>query len=127
VTERPVRLILDTSAIIAFTHGSIDVGELIAEIDDEDAAVGIPVLCLVAASHATEDTDRLHLLVHHAASALLDLRAVDWRVLAAIGETVGRLDAAAALLAAIDLRCQILSSDIEWYAGLAGGGPIIPF
>ncbi len=43
--NRPVQLVLDTSAIVAFAAGSIAVGELIAEIDDEEGATGLPVLC----------------------------------------------------------------------------------
>ena len=35
VNARTVRLILDASAIVAFTRGSIDVGETIAEVNDE--------------------------------------------------------------------------------------------
>jgi rRNA-processing protein FCF1 len=35
VSDRPVRVVLDTSAIMAYVHGSIDVGEVIAEVDDE--------------------------------------------------------------------------------------------
>jgi len=34
-TDRPLRLVLDTSAIAAWTRGSISVGELLAEIDLE--------------------------------------------------------------------------------------------
>ena len=47
MSDRPVRVLLDASAIIAFTRESIDVGEVIAEVDDENAAVGLPVLSLV--------------------------------------------------------------------------------
>jgi hypothetical protein len=50
VSERPVRILLDASAIVAFTRASVDVGEVIAEVDEEDAAVGLPLLCLVEAT-----------------------------------------------------------------------------
>jgi hypothetical protein len=49
---RPIQLVLDTSAITAFTSGSIAVGELIAEIDDEQGATGLPVVCVAEASPA---------------------------------------------------------------------------
>jgi hypothetical protein len=126
VKGRPVRVLLDASAIIAFTRGSIDVGEILAEVNDEDAAAGLPILCLVEASRAVSDTDRLDLLVAHPATAVLVPRPDDWQALAVTYETVGRLDAASAVLAAIDLDCLILTGQSGLYGGLAGGGPIIP-
>ncbi|HET6950395.1 MAG TPA: hypothetical protein VFI47_08470 [Acidimicrobiales bacterium] len=61
-----LRVILDTSAITAFCRESIHVGEVIAEVaDEEGAAVGLPVLCLVEATRTVADTDRLELLVNH--------------------------------------------------------------
>jgi hypothetical protein len=126
VKGRPVRVLFDASAIIAFTRGSIDVGETLAEVNDEDAAAGLPILCLVEASRAVSDTDRLDLLVAHPATAVLVPRPDDWQALAVTYETVGRLDAASAVLAAIDLDCLILTGQSGLYGGLAGGGPIIP-
>jgi len=38
-----VRVVLDTSAVLAFAHGSIDVGEVLAEVDDEDASFAVPI------------------------------------------------------------------------------------
>jgi hypothetical protein len=103
VSGRPIRVLLDASAIVAFTRGSIDVGETIAEVNDEHAAAGLPFLCLVEANRAVADTDRLDLLVAHPATAVITLHPDDWRALAASYETVGRLDAASAVLAAIDV------------------------
>ena len=103
MSDRPVQVLLDTSAIVAFTRGSIHVGEVIAEVDDEQAAVGLPLLCLVEATRAVADTDRLDLLVHHAATAIVADNPADWRALAATYDIVGRLDAASAALAAVDL------------------------
>lgn len=50
---------------------------------------------------------------------------MSWRALAITHDTVGRLDAASAVLIAIDLGCDVLTSQPGLYAGLAGGGPII--
>ena len=41
-TDRPIRLIFDTSAIVAFTRQSIHVGEVLAEVADEHAVAGLP-------------------------------------------------------------------------------------
>lgn len=121
-----VRIILDTSAIVAFTRESIAVGEVIAEVADEPGcAVGLPVLCLAEAARVAADSTRLDLLVNHQTALVLTPDPVSWRALAITHDTVGRLDAASAVLIAIDLGCDVLTSQPGLYAGLAGGGPII--
>jgi hypothetical protein len=127
VSDQPVKVILDTSAIVAFTRSSIDVGEVIAEVHEEYAVAGLPMLCLVTASSAVTDGDRLDLLVNHPATVVLAPDPGDWRALAVTYDSVGRLDAASAVLAAIDLGCQVLTGQPGMYAGLEGGGPVIAF
>ncbi|SCL21343.1 hypothetical protein [Micromonospora aurantiaca (nom. illeg.)] len=123
-----VRIILDTSAVIAFTRERIDVGEVIAEVADEPgSAFGLPVLCLAEAARVVDDSARLDLLVNHHAALVLTPDPVSWRALAITHDTVGRLDAASAVLAAIDLGCDVLTGQPGLYAGLAGGGPVIAF
>jgi hypothetical protein len=126
MTDRPVQVLLDASAIVAFTRSSIHVGEVIAEVDDEQAAVGLPLLCLVEATHAVADTDRLDLLVNHRATVILADEPADWRALAATYDIVGRIDAASAALAAVDLDVALLTAQPGLYGGMADGGPIIP-
>lgn len=54
--------------------------------------------------------------------------AASWRALAAAQQMVGRVDAASAVLDAIDADCAILTAQPALYAGLEGGdGRIIPF
>jgi hypothetical protein len=124
--QRPVRLILDASAIVAFTRGSIHVGEVLAEIDDEGAVVALPFACLVEAVHAVVDTDRLDLLVAHRATAVKSDDPGLWRALATMYDIVGRADAAAAALAAIDHDVEVLTGQPGLYAGLDDGGLVIP-
>lgn len=71
MSGRPVHVLLDASAIVAFTRGSIDVGEVIGEVDAEQAAVGLPVLCLTEANRAVVDADLLDYLVTHPATAVV--------------------------------------------------------
>ncbi|MGC9670942.1 hypothetical protein ACNTMW_30895 [Planosporangium sp. 12N6] len=123
---RPIRVILDASAIRDFTHGSVHVGETLAEVADDSGAAGLPILCLAQARWAITDTDRLDLLVNHHATTLLAPDPEDWQALAATYDIVGRLDAAAAVLAAIDHDCDVLTAQPGLYGGLAGGGPVIP-
>jgi hypothetical protein len=70
VSERPVRVILDASAIVAFTRGSVGVGETLAKVNDEGAAAGLPVLCLVQTIWAVADRDQMDLLINHEATVL---------------------------------------------------------
>ena len=35
MSEAPVRVVLDTSAVVAYTKGSINLGEILAEVTDE--------------------------------------------------------------------------------------------
>jgi hypothetical protein len=116
VRRRPIYLILDTSAIRAFARASIDVGEIISEVNDEAAAVGLPVLCLVEANRTATDQERLEILLRHEAATVLDVRASNWRELAAISAGIDSLAAASAALATVDLRCFILTSEPELYA-----------
>jgi hypothetical protein len=51
-----IAVVLDASALRAYTAGHLAVGELIAEVADEVRFVGVPALCL-AAAHATAEGD----------------------------------------------------------------------
>ena len=113
--RRPIHLILDTSAIRAFARASIDVGEIISEVNDESAAVGLPVLCLVEANRTAVDQERLEILLRHEAATVLDVRASNWRELAAMSAGIDSLAAASAALATVDLRCFILTSEPQLY------------
>jgi hypothetical protein len=115
---RRIRLVFDTSAIIAFTRSSIHVGEVLAEVDDEDAAVALPLACLVEAVHAVTDVERLDLLVAHRATVILPDEPATWQALAITYDIVGRTDAASAALAAIDHDVDVLTRQIGLYAGL---------
>lgn len=118
---RTVRLILDTSAIIAFTRGSINVGEVLAEIDDCGGAAALPLACLIAAAPAAADMDRLDLLVAHPATVVIADEPDLWRPLVSMCEIVGRADAASAALAAIDYGVEVLTRQPGLYSVLNAG------
>lgn len=119
-----IQIILDASAIVAYTRGSVAVGELIGEVAFEHGAAGIPVLCLAEAKPAISDLDRLDVLAHHSSTAILGVKPTDWRLLAYLKDTTGRLDSAQALVAAIDSDCDILTANPGLYDG-ADAGPMI--
>jgi hypothetical protein len=122
-TRRPIKVVLDASAVVEFTRESVHVGELLAEIDDEEGAAAIPLSCLVEAVHAVADTDRLNLLVGHRATVVIADAPADWQVLAATNNIVGRVDAASAALTALDNNgCAVLTRYPGLYAGMEAGG-----
>lgn len=126
VPDLPVRVVLDTSAILAFLKGSTTVGETIAQVAEEGYLFGLPVTCLAEASRSVADTDRLELLVNHPAAAVLTVDPLSWRALADTHRTVARLDTASALLAATNNGCTILTEQPNQYAGLTGDESIMP-
>jgi hypothetical protein len=127
MTDRPIRIVLDTSAVIAYTHGSFAVGELIAELESEGATAALPILCLVEASRVVASAELLNLLVNHSATVLAAPNPSDWRALANFNKTIGRLDSSSAVLSATLRGCQILTREPGFYAGLEDGGPVIVF
>ncbi|MEU4476474.1 hypothetical protein AB0F68_00125 [Micromonospora sp. NPDC023966] len=117
LNDFPIRLILDTSAILAFTEGSTAVGQAIAKVASEESLFGLPVVCLAEAARSVIDTDRLDLLVNHPAAAVLTVDPLQWKSLAATHRAVGRLDTAGALLAAAANDCSVLSDPPRAVAG----------
>jgi len=121
---RRIRLILDTSAIVAYAQGCSQVAAPLTEVDAQEAAVGLPIHCLAEAGWTIRDLDRLDLLVNHRATQVINAPD-DWSALSAALDIVGRHDAAAALRSAIDFDCAVLTAQPRLYEGMAGGGPVI--
>ena len=53
MSDDQVAVVLDATALAAYVDGQLAVGELIAEVADEDRTVGVPAACLAAAYAAT--------------------------------------------------------------------------
>jgi hypothetical protein len=122
--DRPIRIVLDTSAILAYARGSIHVGEPLAEVTDENAVAVLPSLCLAEARWMVGDPGRLKILLEHPATAVM-APSSDWRTLAELQKVVGTLDATSAVALAMDHRGVVLTARSGLYAGLEDGGPII--
>jgi hypothetical protein len=125
VVPVPITLVLDTSAAVEFSRGSIHVGEVLSEIADEQAVAVLPLACLVEAAHDAADMARLEILASHQAVIVLPAEPDRWRALAATYDVVGGQDAACAALTALDANAWILTRDPGRYAGL-GDGLTIP-
>jgi hypothetical protein len=113
VTARLTKLVLDDTTIRAYAHGSVDVGELIAELADEHAGFAVPQLCLVEAATRLGPARwrELDLL-----TGLSHCDVVDWPghwrdVAAAARVTEGGLLRAVPLLVAVARRAYLLTAD----------------
>ena len=116
-------LVLDTSAVIAYARGSVDVGEPIAEVHSEGGTVLVPDVCLIeAASRVGDDMPRL--LLEHPACELEPLSLKHWPALAA-ARTLDRLDLVAALHVAALGQGYILTGEPAAY-GVLGEDLVIP-
>jgi hypothetical protein len=103
VTDPAVRLVLDTSAVLAYTGGSIDLGETIAEVVDEGGWFGASTVCLAEASRLVADDQRprLLLLATHYRFMVLPALAEDWSQLGYWARQAGRIDRGAAVVEAL--------------------------
>lgn len=113
-----VRLVLDTTAVLAYAATSIHVGETIAEVVDEGGRFGIPTVCLAEASRLIDSklSDGIGLLTRHPSCVILPALADDWTALAAWARVLGRVDFAAAFVEAIDRPdAYVLTASPEAY------------
>ena len=117
-------LILDTSAIVAFAGGSVDVGEPMAEVRDADGVVIVPVVCLVEASRTVDD-GMLRVLVDNPVCELIPFTGDRWPMATTTTRTLGRLDRLFALIAASDVDGFVLTAEPDAY-GTLGEDVVIP-
>ena len=126
IGDRPIHLVLDTSAILDYCRGSLPVGELLAEIDAAGGAVLLPLLCLVeAATISPADEHLLDVLVRHPATEIAAEERELWKVLAVTRTIVGAVDVASAALMALDHDVDVATRVPGLYAGLNGGGFVL--
>jgi hypothetical protein len=108
-----VRLVLDTSAVLAYAATSINVGETLAEVVDEGGRFGVSVPCLAEASRLVDEVHALGvpLLVQHPNCSILPVLAEDWSAVAGWTKVLGRVDLATSLLEAIDREAYVLTGE----------------
>lgn len=125
--HRPVRLILDRSALLAYTAGSMHVAEPVHEITHDGVMFGVPAVAAaeaLAALTSGPDHATLRRLLKLDTCAVLDTCGEDWDELAYWRHVTGRIDTAAAVLSAFEHEATILSGEGKLYQGLA---PVIDF
>ncbi|MGC4805533.1 PIN domain-containing protein [Micromonospora sp. DT233] len=122
--HRPVRLILDTSALLTYLTGSVHVAEPVHEVVESRVAFGVPAVAAAEALALIDDAhDRALLmrLLQHRACAVLDTDGRTWHELAYWHRATGRPDLAACAMAALDHDAAVLTADGKLY----GGVPVI--
>ena len=115
--SRPISLILDTSAVLAFAAGSMHVHEPIIVAAEAGENVGVPVTCLLEAVRRDPCADLHELLRHRQIIVIMPDPAdedllFDWTLY-----YDGREDCAAAAVASYRRgRCCVLTAEPELYA-----------
>jgi hypothetical protein len=126
--SRPVSLVLDTSAVLAFAGGSMHVHEPILIAAEAKHDVVVPVACMLEAVRRDPSVDVRELLHHPQILVMMPDRAdtdllLDWTLY-----FDGREDIAAALVLSYRHgRCGVLTAEPDAYA-VAGQRPhwVIP-
>jgi hypothetical protein len=115
--DRRIQLVLDSSAVLAYAAGSIDLGETIAEVVDEGARFGASVVALAEASGVVRDGEAIGvtLLARHARFEPLSASSEDWTRIAWWSRTLGSVDRAAAVVEALDRDAYVVSAQPEAY------------
>lgn len=109
----PVRLVLDLSALRAYLAGSVHVGEPIHEVAQDGVLFGVPLITAAEALATTtgKDLALLHRLLALDACAVLPHHDGDLLELTYWRRITGRLDLAAAALAAVAHDAPVLSGE----------------
>ncbi|HET8661364.1 MAG TPA: hypothetical protein VFM55_20500 [Micromonosporaceae bacterium] len=104
-TDTEVRAVLDTSAMLSYARGHVHVGEILVEVAEEGAYVGLPVVALLDAYSKVHDGPgraRLGVLTALPGARVLDLGAGEAAVVSlAVGLVGGDLARAHAVWAAL--------------------------
>jgi hypothetical protein len=104
VKDPSIRLVLDTSAVLAYASGSIHLGETITEVVDEGGRFAASVVCLAEAIRLVPDGQApgVPLLTRHPKFTTLPMLAEDWDRLGYWASELGQVDRAAAVVEVLD-------------------------
>jgi hypothetical protein len=111
-----VAMVLDSSAAVAYSKGSVNVGEPVAYLADEPGRTfALPVVSIATAACLTDDLDVLMLLGLHPLGEVTAMPAGGWRQLAILSQLLGGVDFAATFLAAEEHDAYILTAEPDRY------------
>jgi hypothetical protein len=121
--DPPIRIVLDTTAVLTWIDPNPDrailIGEPIAELADEGARFAVPVVCLAEAHARAGDTKAIERIVAHRHGVVTPIIAGDWPALSAARIVLDRLDLAAAFMTADGPDAHIVTAEPEKYAAVA--------
>lgn len=122
---RPITLILDRSALLAYPW-SVHVGEPVGEVIQDRCRFGITAVTVVSALALAADAkhrEHMERLVRHESCAVLTTWGEDWEELDYWRGITGRDDVATTVLASLEYGAQILTAEGQRY-GEPGDLPI---
>jgi hypothetical protein len=121
--HRPISLVLDTSAVLAFVAGSMAVHEPILLADEAEEDVAVPVACLLEAVRRDPGADLRELLHHRQIVVATPVRADEDLLAGFTAYFDGREDCAAAAVVSHRFgRCGVLTGEPDAYM-IAGERP----
>lgn len=122
---RRVTLVLDASAVAAFVRGSLDVGEVLIQVAEDDALAVIPLASLAEAASTIAEDGLLDFLLSRHAVVVHGGDPEAWRALTHALRLTGRFEAASAALLAVDHQAALITRRPEWYEQINRGGLIL--
>ncbi|MEU0551741.1 hypothetical protein [Micromonospora sp. NPDC005979] len=118
--ERPVRLVLDRSALLAYLAGSVHVGEPLHEVIQDRNRFGVTAVTVAEALAIVSDPKEratLHRLLTLDACAVLSTEGRSWHELSYWRTLTGRVDLATTVLAVLDHDAAILTGEDRYGDG----------
>lgn len=118
--DRPVRLVLDRSALLAYLAGSVHVGEPLHEVIQDRNRFGVTAVTAAEALALVSDPkDRatLHRLLTLDACEVLATGGDSWHELSYWRTVTGRVDLASTVLAVLDHDASILTGEDRYGDG----------
>jgi predicted GIY-YIG superfamily endonuclease len=124
-----VRVVMDTSAVLAFVNRVPAVGDMISAVVDEWGRIALPSMCLVEAFRLAPDGQQadVDLLTRHPCAVVTSTPVNDWEVLAEWTRVLGRVDSAAAVATAVSAAAYVLTGEPSAYGDDVNDLPVIWF
>lgn len=111
-----IKLVLDSSAALAYSMGAPQVAEALGELLEEPGSrFAVPAVCLAEAGAITDDGDLLMLLAHHSRGVVTAMPAKRWRQLVTLSRQLGSPKWALPFLLATANGAYLLTATPERY------------
>ncbi|GGM18653.1 PIN domain-containing protein [Micromonospora yangpuensis] len=112
--DRPVRLVLDRSALLAYLAGSVHAGETLHEVIEDRNRFGVTAVTAtetLAVVTDPKDRSNLHRLLALDACVVLPTEGESWHELSYWRTYTGRVDLATTVLASLEHDATILTQE----------------